>query len=297
MGYPKMKNKIIANMLSSIVVCFALGMFPQQLTAQQQDSTKSPIILLSSKILKDASLNIKLTKSFDITPRGEILLSTADQLYLLKWEEIIPLEPKMEKPINSFTYTSDNLLVVVSDSSLCYMDEFSQLVELYKLPKKNMGVSAGDSALYIYDETIILPKTKQKLPKTKQKYAIYLLPKNGKHFKLAELNTPITSVIEANKDILISTENKILSVNVETKQVKALINLHKTVGNIVSMARDFDHDIIYFTTKKGLYFYKEGKAYPVIDELTGIVRYYHNQLFLFNAEKQFLILFEIEAPQ
>lgn len=267
-----------------IYTILILGIFLsiQQVIAQQ-DSDNDPIILLSSKMLKDTPLNIQLINSFDVTPRGEILLSTVNQFYLLKWEEIIPLDPKMEKPINSFTYTSDNLLVVISNNTLCYMDQFSQLVELYKLPNKNMGISAGDSTLYVYDKATT---------KTEQKYVVYMLQNNQKHLKLAEFSTPIISVVEVGKDILITTENKILSANIETKQIEVIINLPDTVGNIISMTRDFDNDIIYFSTNNAIYLFKDGEIYCITNDFTGVVRYYPNQLFVFDAKKSFLILLE-----
>ncbi len=286
-----MQKKIYNHFFSLIIAFFVIGIFPQRIVAQQQDSIKEPVILLSSKMLNDIRLNIKLMNSFDITPRGEVLLSTSNQFYLLKWEEIIPLDPKMGKPINSFSYTPDNLLVIVSDSSLCYMDRFSQFVELYKLPKKNMEITTGDSSLYVYDKTAIVSKSKAK---QKQRYAIYMIPKNQKYIKLLELPTPITSVIEAEEGILISTKNKVYSVNIKTRQIKELINLSKINGDIVSMTRDVNNDVIYFSTNNAIYLFKEKKTYRITNEFTGVVKYYLNQLFVFNAEKKFLILFETE---
>jgi hypothetical protein len=248
-------------------------------------NSNAPIILLNKTMLSHIELNVNLTKSFDITQNGDILLSTQNRFYLLQWEELLPLEPAYEKPINSFAYTPDNDLIIISENKLYLLDRFNQFVELFKLPNKDMGLYVGDSIIYVYDNAI----NKQ------SKYGIYMLNKDSeKYEKLIEFSTLISSVVEDQNKIYFSSENKIYVIDMENKKLDVLINLPQKKGKVISITVNPKDNILYFSTTDAIYCVKDGKAWCMIKEFGGIIQYFHNQLFVFDPENKFLMFLETQ---
>jgi hypothetical protein len=269
------------NFLTTIIfICFT------HFIAASQNVDNKPIILLSSKALKDIKINGDFRKSFDITRNGDILLSSNNQFYLLGWENFEAIEPKFDKPINSFAFTSENDLMIVSDSKLYFLDRFSQLVEYYKLPNKNMGLVTGASTIYVFDKVV----NKQ------NKYGIYMLH-DEQYSILLEFPYPVLSVAEYGKKILFSSRNQIFSVDLETKEMEKFIELPDNKDNIISLSYNPFDNLLYFSTDTSVYCQKDDKMWCMIQEFGGLVRYCYQQLFVFQPENQFLIMFNLAENQ
>jgi hypothetical protein len=206
---------------------------------------------------------------------------------VLGWNKFIPLVPKMSVPIHSFTYTSADVLVIVSENGLHIIDTVGQLMEIYKLPNSNMKITAGDSVLYVYDND----DTKQE-----KGYAVYLLHDDISLVKLIELSTPVTSILESNGNVFIAVKNNIYSMDVGNKKMKHLVQLPEKDEKIISIATDYDNDILYFSTDNAIYGLKDTIAWRAIDQISGMLKYYYNELYVFNPEKNFLSAFHISTP-
>ncbi|MDR1459026.1 MAG: hypothetical protein LBI60_02290 [Bacteroidales bacterium] len=250
--------------------------------AQEQDSINQPLILLNSKMLEDANIDVKFINSFDFTPEGQILLSSSNQFYSLGWQEFTPLEPKMQVPVYSFAYTQAEVLLLTSGNSLCLIDSLGRLAELFKLPNDNMGIVAGDSVLYVYD-----------MVKQEKGYALYQLQDNLTYQKLVELPYTITFVIETNGIILFSSKSSIFSIAVENKKIEKLIQLPNDNEEITSITMDNSNNVLYFASKNNIYGMKDRKVWSAVSELGGLVKCYYDELCVFNPEKRLLILFPI----
>ncbi|MDR1348796.1 MAG: hypothetical protein LBJ63_10330 [Prevotellaceae bacterium] len=231
-------------------------------------------------MLEDVNIDARFINSFDFTPEGKILLSSSNQFYLLGWQEFASLEPKIQVPIYSFAYTQAEVLLLTSGNSLCLMDSLGRLAELFKLPNDNMEIVAGDSVLYVYDKV-----------KQEKGYALYQLQDNLTYQKLVELPAPITSVVETNENILFSSKSSIFSINVENNKIEKLIQLPNDNDEIISITVDDNNDVLYFASKDNVYGMKDNKVWFAVSELGGLVKYYYDELCVFNSEKKLLILF------
>ena len=270
--------KILFKYFTSFIIVW----IPSIIIAQEQDPITQPLLLLNSKMLDDARINVSFTNSFDLTPEGKILLSSLNRFYLLGWDEFTPLESEMQAPIQSFAYTAADVLLMISGNSLCYLDSLGLPVKLFLLPNNNMGIVAGDNVLYVYDKT-----------KQKNGYAVYMLQENFSYLKVLELPAPINAVTEINKNLLFAVKNKICSVNLKNKTIKVLVQLPKANEKIISMAYDYGNDVLYFSTSDAIYTLKGKQAGCIIGQVGGLIKCYYNELYVFNPEKKFLISFYI----
>ena len=279
----KMKNNNYEIIKSLLTIIFLL-LFNQQLFCEiSQDSIfKQPVIFMSSQMLDEIDMNVAFIHSFDFTPQKQILLSSLNQFYLLEWESFMPLAPVLPTLTGAFAYNSENKLLIISENSLCSLNTQNQLVELYPLPCKNMGISCGkNSVVYVYD------KIKQ------EKHIIYKLKDKEAPVKILELSTPITSVLEVNENILFATQNKIYSANLKNKTIEALVQLSNSNEKIISITQDYVNDILYFSTNDAVYALKDRQSGCVIEQIGGLIKCYNNELYVFNPRKKFLISFYI----
>lgn len=234
-------------------------------------------VLLSSKMLNDLHLEVNFVESQEITSNRLILLSSANQFYLLGWGGIKPLGSKMADTIRSFAYTPDGFLMIVRNRELCYIDSIGKMVKLLGLPGSGMGFNAGGKALYLYDQKNI-----------KKKYALYILEQGGKYKELLTVPAPIRSVAEINQSILFSSENILFSFNAGNKEIKVLATLTKE-KEIKSIAVDSSSNTIYFSTNNSIYAVIDSKTINLTNEFGGILRCFNEGLLVFNPEKKFLI--------
>jgi len=234
-------------------------------------------ILMSGKMLNEVHLNEKFINTIDITPNRHILLSTSDQFYLLGWGGMVPFAKKNAGTISSFAYTTDNFLITIRNSELCYFDSTGNLTKLYKLPGEGMGISAGKNVMYVYDRN-----------KGKTKYSLYVVAKGGKYVRLFDVPAPVTAVTEMKNSLLFATENGLFSFDLKRKELKAMAALPQD-KEIKSIAVDTLNSRIYFSTGNALYTLNGSSVLTVTDKFGGVLRFLNDGLLLFDSEKNNII--------
>jgi hypothetical protein len=240
-------------------------------------------ILMGSKMLDDIHLKAAFINSLNVTTQGHILLSSANQFYLLGWGGIMPVGGKISGTISSFAYSPDGYLMIVHNNELCYIDSLDHLAKLFELPSTDMGISAGGDGMYIYDRN-----------KEKKEHALYILSKGHKYAKLLMIPTPITSVLEIDRTLLFATENKLFAVNLMNKEVKAIVALPQKENKILSVTKDTLTDVIYFSSNDAVYAIKDTTAVCISDKFGGILQYFNDGLLVFKPERKFLVRLNIE---
>jgi hypothetical protein len=242
-----------------------------------------PIVLLNNDMLNKINMgNINFINSFDITADNKIQLASTNQFYLLEWQKIIPIEPKLSSNISTFAYTSTDFLVMVAQNSLCVMDSLGRLIEYCKLPNQNMGIGVGENVMYAYDKT-----------KQRNGYAIYLLYENALPMKIVEVQTSITSVVETMESVIFSTNDEIFSIDIETNKIERLVLLSKEKGRINSITMNFFTNVLFFSTDNAVYAVKDKDVGCVIKKIGGIVKCYYEELFIFNPQNKFLLMYNV----
>ncbi len=240
-------------------------------------------ILMSGKMLDDINMKAEFINSMNVTGQGHILLSSANQFYLLGWGGIKAVGPKTEGIIGSFAYTSNGYLMTIHDKDLCFTDSLGQLVKLFDLPGTNMGLTTGENALYLFDRN-----------KEQKKHGLYILPRGKKFFELIDIPTAIISVLEMKNMLLFATENKMYSVNLNNNDLKPLVTLPGIDREIISITNDSKTNIIYFSSSDAIYSLKDTSVVCLSDKFGGILQYYNDGLLVFSPEKKFLIRLMIE---
>jgi hypothetical protein len=234
-------------------------------------------VLLNNKMLSEAHLDIKFIESLETTSNRLIMLSSVNKFYLLGRGGLKPVGQKVADTISSFVYTPDGFLMVIRNKEICYIDSTGNLAKLRKLPCRNMKISAGKNAMYLYDQN-----------KDKEKYALCILAKGGKFDTLAVVHSPITSVVEMDKKILFSMDNALFSFDPKNKELKAIASLQQD-KKIISATIDTSSNTIYLSTENALYAIKDSRLINLTGEFGGMLKYYINGLLVFDTRKSFLI--------
>jgi hypothetical protein len=266
----------------AIVFVTLNGMTVYGAPSEPEDSLQLEV-LMGSKMLDDIHLKTSFINSLNVTTQGHILLSSANQFYLLGWGGIMPVGEKISGSISSFAYSPDGYLMIVQNNELCYIDTLDRLARLYELPGNDMGISAGENVMYLYDKN-----------KEKKEHALYILSKGHKYAKLFVIPTPISSVLEIDRLLLFATENKLFSVNLMNNEIKALVALPQKEDNIVSIAADTLTGNIYFSSKDAVYSIKDKSVVCISDKFGGTLQYFNDGLLVFKPERKFLIRLNIE---
>jgi hypothetical protein len=266
----------------AIVYITILGMPVYGIPSETEDSLHLEI-LMGSKMLDDIHLKVEFINSLNVTTQGHILLSSINQFYLLGWGGIMPVGQKVTGSISSFAYSPDGYLMIVHNKELCYIDSLDRLAKLYDLPGEDMGITAGENVMYLYERN-----------KEKKDHALYILSKGHKYAKLFVIPTPITSVLEINKTLLFATENKLLAINLMNNEVKALVALPQKENSIISITNDTLTNTIYFSSKDAVYALKDTSVVCISDKFGGMVKYFSDGLLVFKPERKFLIRLNIE---
>jgi hypothetical protein len=235
-------------------------------------------VLLTSKMIKDLKLTKALINSIDITPNRLVLLSTADQFYLLGWGGIKPYGKKVTGSISSFAYTADSILMTIRNKELCSFDSTGNLIKLYNLPKEGMGiVSAGKYVMYLYDKN-----------KDTTKHALYVLAKGGMYAKIFEIHEQINSVAEMNKSLFFASGKVLYGYDIKNKKLKVLAALSGD-QDIRSITTSDSTNSIFFSTESTVYAYKDSAVVKITEQFGGILKFFDHGLIIFNPEKQYLI--------
>ena len=69
--------------------------------------------------------------------------------------------------------------------------------------------------------------------------------------------------------------------------------MKKSNEKIISMTYDYINNVLYFSTNDAIYAIKDNQAGCVIQQIGGLVKYYCNELYVFNPKNKFLISFYI----
>ena len=264
--------------IKQILCSAALLFFSSLLAAGSGKDSLRFEVLLNSQMLKAVNLEPEFIHSVDITPERHVLLSTKDQFYLLGWGGITPLgKPASAGSIRSFAFSPDSLLMVVKNDEICYFDSKKELKKLCKLPGKQMALSAGKDAMYIYDQS---PNASGNV--------VYVLTPGGKYAVLFEVSLPVNAVEELDSFLIFASGNMVYKFDLKTKNYKVLSSLAKG-KTIISVTSDPSCGRIYFSTDRAIYAVNDTSAITVSEGMGGILKFFDDGLVVFDPDKKFLL--------
>ncbi len=260
--------------LCSCVLLF----FSSYLAAGQDNDLLRFEVLMTSQMLKTINLDAEFIKSIDITPERHVLISTKDQFYLLGWGGMTPLGKSVTSgSIRSFAFSTDSLLMVVKNDEICYFDSNRELKKLYKLPGKQMAISAGKDVMYVYDQSTAASGN-----------FIYVITPGGKYAVLLEASLPVNAVKELDSSLIFASGNLLFEFDLKTKNYKILSSLSKE-KNIISVTSDPSCGRIYFSTDRAIYAVNDTSAITVSEGMGGILKFFDDGLVVFDPAKKFLL--------
>lgn len=233
-------------------------------------------VLLTPSMADEINPGNRFINSIDITSNRLILLSNREQFFLLGWGGIVPFTGKVTGNIGSFAYTSDSLLMTISNDELCVFDGNGDLSRLYALPSQEMGISRGKHVMYIFDRTGSKPEK-----------SIYALSRGGMYSRLFSVPDPVYSLVEIDDKILFTNRNAIFEYVPGKKEMKAVASLPED-KTIRSLTADPETGRIYFSTDNMIFSFK-GKDQTVITDQIGGKLMYYNGLIVFNPERKLLV--------
>jgi len=266
--------KYIFNILFCCYFC-AIGY------AQDTQSIKADI-LLDSAFINQSTIDIKFLNSIEYTSDGFILLSSANQFYLLGIGGVSQIFEKWNSKISgieSFTLTSDNILMVVSGNTLFQAYSKPSFIKVMDIPDSGMGISSKYKDVYVFDQT---------LKSNKKDYFIYQLSRDKKTIPLVKISTPILSVFEQPSQLIFSTKNILFSVDIKTKKLYPIFVLPQE-SDIISIVGDTTNHAFYFSTDNTIYRMKNKKVEIISKDFGGILKYDGEGLVIFNPEKQLIV--------
>jgi hypothetical protein len=264
--------------IKQILCSAALLFFSSLLAAGSGKDSLRFEVLLNSQMLKAVNLEPEFIHSVDITPERHVLLSTKDQFYLLGWGGITPLGKSASAgSIRSFAFSPDSLLMVVKNDEICYFDSKKELKKLCKLPGKQMALSAGKDAMYIYDQS---PNASGNV--------VYVLTPGGKYAVLFEVSLPVNAVEELDSFLIFASGNMVYKFDLKTKNYKVLSSLAKE-KTIISVTSDPSCGRIYFSTDRAIYAVNDTSAITVSEGMGGILKFFDDGLVVFDPDKKFLL--------
>jgi hypothetical protein len=261
------------------ILCSAALLFFSLLLAGSpgKDSLRFEV-LMNSQMLKTINLEPEFVHSMDITSERHVLLSTKDQFYLLGWGGIIPLGKSVSSgSIGSFAFSPDSLLMVVKNDEICYFDSNKELKKLYKLPGKQMALSAGKDVMYVYDQS-----------SNTSGNVVYVITPGGKYAVLLEVSSPVNAVEELDSSLIVASGNMVYKFDLETKNYKVLSSLSKE-KTIISVTSDPSSGRIYFSTDRAIYAVNDTSAITVSEGIGGILKFFDDGLVVFDPAKKFLL--------
>lgn len=255
---------------------FILWVFTAQGLTIKNDSLRYEI-LMSSKMLQSANLNINFINSIDITTDSLILLSSSNQFYVLGWGGILPLGKKIFGSISCYNFTPDYFLMTISENYICKIDSLGNLIRQIELPNYGMGLSPGKNVMFVFDRE-----------KNLQKNSVYLIVRGGKYAKLFDVTTPVNSVFDMKDSLLFASKNGLFSFDYQSKEVKTIAYINQG-REIKSVTADTSTKQIFFSTDSVVYALENSKPVVLTNKFGGIVRFYDGGLIVFNPKQKFLI--------
>jgi uncharacterized protein YeeX (DUF496 family) len=264
--------------IKQILCSAALLLLPFSLAAGPDKDSLRFEVLMNSQMLKTANLQPEFIRSIEITPERHVLLSTKNQFYLLGWGGITPLgKPASSGSIRSFAFSPDSLLMVVKDDEICYFDSNKELKKLYKLPGKQMAISAGKDAMYVYGQSYDASTN-----------VVYVITPGGKYAILFEVSLPVNAVEELDSSLIFASGNMVYRFDLKTKNYKVLSSLAKE-KKIISVTSDPSCNRVYFSTDSAIYTVNDTSAITVSEGIGGILKFFDDGLVVFDPAKKFLL--------
>jgi hypothetical protein len=229
-------------------------------------------VLLNAKMFDSTVVNVQLTPQLVVSPDSLVTLSNGNQFLLLGWGGIVPFGSKANSNINSFSYTTDGLLMAVRKNDLCFLNGDGILEKIIGLPTENMTIMQGKDVMYLMDQQ-----------RNDNKYRLYAFAKGGKYKELLISPKPITAVVEKYDSIYLAVESGIYSYSPTSDQLNLVLALGQEF-KIQSLAVDPNNDILYFSTTHSIYAYQSGKITMISEELGGQLAFFGNGLIIFSPE-------------
>ena len=247
---------------------------------QDTKSVKADI-LLDNIFLNQLSIDTRFINSIEYTPKGFIILSSANRFYFLGVGGMAPIfeKWKIKTDIESFTVTADGILTVVSGNALYQANSKQSFIKLQNLPDSNMGITSKYNNVYVFDRTF---------KKNKKDYSIYQISKDKKTVPLVKIPTPVLSVLELPSQLIFSTKNMLFSVDIKTKKLYHILALPYD-GDIISIVGDTINHAFYFSTDQMIYRIKDDNIEIISNDFGGILKYDGEGLVIFNPEKKLII--------
>lgn len=250
--------------------------------AQDRKQVKAEI-LFDNALLEQMRINTKFINSIEYTSDGFLLLSSADQFYLLGIGGMVAIFEnwKSKTDIESFTVTADGVLMMVSGNTLYKAHSQPSFIKVLDIPDSDMGITSKYKDVYVYDR---IQKS------NKKEYSIYQISKDKKNVPLVTVPTPILSVFELPSLLIFSTKNTLLCVDIKTKKFYPILMLPHE-DDIISIAGDTINHAFYFSTDQTVYRIKNDKKEIISKDFGGILKYDEEGLLIFNPDKKLIVRF------
>jgi hypothetical protein len=183
---------------------------------------------------------------------------------------------KVSRPgITSLAVTPDNMLMVIRNNELCYVDSTGNLAVLFGLPETGMGIAAGKYVMYIYGRESNGGK------------AIYVLEPGAAYVKLIEVSDPVFAVAEYESELFFSNKNAVFSLNLATREIRpmAVISEGETVKSI---AVNPSNGRLFFSSDNNVYTIKNDSLIVVSNDFGGTLKY-NKGLMIFDKGSNILV--------
>lgn len=272
-----MKREILNIIL---IICLAgnTDLLAQTNGATEAEDRVKVEILMEPVFADSLKLKNQFISSIYYTPGNYLLLATTSDFFLLGKGAVSKLYSNSSNKIGAFTLTPNGALVVVSGMRLCGVDTTGLLHPVYQLPDDGMGVSSGNGVIYTFNKRTV-----------RDKYSLYAYFKDNKYAKIISVDRPINDVLESNNNIIFCSANVIYNIDVKTKALSALYAIQDKNKVIQSLSKDYDRDILYFSTDNEIYRIRNKKIELVYDKIGGTVLYDGDGLVVFNSKHNFVM--------
>ena len=236
-------------------------------------------ILLDNALLEKLDIDTKFINSIEYTSDGFLLLSSANQFYLLGIGGVVPIFEKWNTGIKSFTVTANGVLMMISGKTLYQANAKPSFIKVLDIPDSDMGITSTYKYIYVYERV---------RKNDKKDYSIYQISENKKITPLVKISTPILSVFEQPSLLIFSTKNMLFSMDIKTKKLYQIFALPQE-EDIISIVGDTINHAFYFSTDQTIYRMKNDKLEIITEDFGGILKYDGEGLLIFNPEKQLIV--------
>ncbi|MEE8574253.1 MAG: hypothetical protein V3T30_02475 [Thermodesulfobacteriota bacterium] len=229
-------------------------------------------LLLSPAYISKAG--VELNGAFDLSPGGQIVLGTKDNLLDLRAKK--KLLNTSNNKIDSFALTGDGALITISNGKLGFVKN-GKIEERVTLPNEVMKVVKGfKNQLLLFGGS-----------------DIYIYSKGGKYQKLASVKEQITAATAAGDTIYFSAGSTIYSItNTGGSLVPVLVLSRGTV--ISSLGYESASKTLYFTSNKALYALSDSGLSLLGKNAGGEIKVQGGSVYILSPERGQLVRLQME---